>query len=138
MVYQGCSPCHGRSELSAAKRREGTIVEQEAESRHFGNSKTNNTIPTLVFHVVMYHNSLWAFCPDAQEYFISFHKNDLLRLQVKQLLRHKDPALVFKEARLVNACMTEATERSIVAASFIVSTDPGVRADHRGVTLNIC
>lgn len=73
-MYEVCSPCRGRSELSASKRREGkegkgregTTVEHEAESRHLGNNKTNITIPTPVFHSVIYRNPLWVFCPTVQ------------------------------------------------------------------------
>lgn len=39
---------------------------------------------------------------------------------------------------MANAGMTGATERPIVAASFIVGADPGVRAERRGLTLSIC
>lgn len=105
-MYQVCSPCRGSSELSAAKRREGTIVEQESESRRFGNSRTNNRIPPLVAHVVRDRRPLRPLCPLVQTR--SFSLKCFTAPVSEAAAEAQRAALLFKEARLVNACVTGA------------------------------
>lgn len=116
----------GEVKRGEAKWREGTIVEQEPESRQFGSSKTNNPI-RLTFSRLPQTSRL-VLSPHTMV-FNSYSPKCFTTSSRAAAAGAQRPSVSVQRSWIHECVPAEATECSIVAASFIVSTDSGVRAD---------
>lgn len=119
--------------------RKEQLVWREGRPRHFGNIKTNNTTLTLIpFVAIAPQSSLKLKSPETKKCLMSFHTNFTTSWGPSSCRGTKNPHSSSK--RLVWwmwAWPGPLSARLLPPHSQSAATW-GVRAEHRGLTLNIC